>query len=44
MFLWLKKRLVSSANVTGSNKWNAFGRSLRHTRNRRGTRTDPSGT
>ena len=40
----IKERLVLSANVTGSNKWDAFGRSLRHTRNRRGTRTDPWGT
>ena len=44
MFLWLKKRLASSANIIGSNKQDAFGRSLTHTRNRRGPRIDPWGT
>ena len=37
----LKKRLVSSANITGSNKRDAFGRSLTHARNRSGPRIDP---
>ena len=44
MFLWLKKRLVSSANIIGSNKRDAFGRSLTYTRNRSGPRIDPWGT
>ena len=44
MSLWLKKRLVSSANIIGSYKWDAFGRSLTYTRNRSGLRIDPWGT
>ena len=44
MSLRLKKRLVSSANIIGSNKRDAFGRSLTYTRNRSGPRIDPWGT
>ena len=44
MSLKLKKRLVSSANIIGSNKRDAFGRLLTYTRNRSGPRTDPWGT
>ena len=44
MPLWLKKRLVSSANITGSNKPDAFGSSLTYARNRSGPRTDRWGT
>ena len=43
MPLWLKKRLVSSANIIGSIKWDAFGRSLTYTRNRSGPSIDPWG-
>ena len=43
MPLWLKKRLVWWANIIGSNKQDAFGRSLTYTRNRSGPSTDPSG-
>ena len=43
MSLWLKKRLVSSANIIGSNKRDAFDRSLIYTRNRSGPRIDPWG-
>ena len=41
MSLWLKKRLVSLANIIGSNKRDAFGRSLTYTRNRSHPRIDP---
>ena len=41
MPLWLKKRLVSSANIIGSNKQDAFDRLLTYTRNRSGPRIDP---
>ena len=41
MSLWLKKRLVSSAKMIGSNEPDAFGRSLTYTRNRSGPRIDP---
>ena len=41
MYLWLKKRLVSSANVIGRNKRDAFGMSLTYTRNRSSPRIDP---
>ena len=41
MPLWLKKRLVSSANITGSIKRDAFGRSFTYTRIRSGLPTDP---
>ena len=34
MFLLLKKRLVSSAMIIGSNEQDAFGRLLTHTRKR----------
>ena len=44
MSLWLKKSLVSSANRIGSNKLDAFCRSLSYTRNRSGPRKDPWGT
>ena len=44
MSLWLTKRLVSSANIIGSYKQNAFGRSLTYTINRSGLRIDPWGT
>ena len=44
MSVWLKKRLVSSANIIGTNKRDAFGRSLTYTRNRNGSRIDPWGT
>ena len=43
MPLWLKKRLVSSANIIGSIKWDAFGRSLTYTRKRSGPSIDPWG-
>ena len=43
MFLWLKKRLLSSASIIGSNKRDAFGKSLTYTRNRSGPRIDPWG-
>ena len=38
MSLWLRKILVSSANLTGSNKRDAFSRMLTYTRNRSGPR------
>ena len=41
MSLWLKKRLVSSVSITGSNQRDAFDRSLTYTRNRSGQRIDP---
>ena len=44
MSLWLKKIYVSSANRVGSDKRDAFGRSLTYTRNRSGPRIDPWGT
>ena len=44
MSLWLKKRLVSSSNIIGSNKRDAFSRSLIYTRNRSGPLIDPCGT
>ena len=44
MSLWLKKRLISSAKIIGSNKWDAFGTSLTYTRNRSGPRINPWGT
>ena len=44
MSLWLTKRLVSSANIIGPYKQDAFGRSLTYTRNRSGLRIDPWGT
>ena len=44
MSFWLKKRLVSSVNITGSNKRDTFGRSLTYTRNRSGPKIDPWGT
>ena len=44
MSLWLKKRLVSSANIIGSKERDAFGRSLTYTKNRSGPRRDPWGT
>ena len=43
MFLWLKKKLVSSANIIGSNKRDACGRSLTYTRNRSDPRIGPWG-
>ena len=43
MSFWLKKRSVPSANIIGSNKRDAFDRSLTYTRNRSGSRTDPWG-
>ena len=44
MSSWLKKILVLSANIIGSNKRDAFGRSLTYTKNRSGPRIDPWGT
>ena len=41
MTLWLKKRLVSSANIIRSTKRDEFGRSLTYTRNRSGPKIDP---
>ena len=41
MSLWLKKRLVSSANIIGSNTGDAFDRSWTYTTNRSGPRKDP---
>ena len=41
MPLWLKKRLVSSTNIIGSNKRDTFGRSLTYIRNRSGARINP---
>ena len=41
MPLCLKKRLVSSENIIGSNKRDAFGRSLTYIRNRSGPKIDP---
>ena len=43
MYLWLKERLVPSANITGSNKRDASHRSLTCTTNRSGSRKDPLG-
>ena len=44
MSLWLKKKLVSSANIIGLKKRDAFGRSLIYARNRIYSRIDPWGT
>ena len=44
MSSWLKERLESSARIIGSNKRDAFGRSLTYTSNRSGPRIDPWGT
>ena len=41
MPLCLKKRLVSSENIIGSNKRDAFGRLLTYIRNRSGPKIDP---
>ena len=42
MYLWFfEKRLVSSANIIGSNKKDAFSRSLTYTRNSSGPRINP---
>ena len=44
MSLWLKKRLVSAGNIIGSNKRDAFDRSLTCKRKGSGPRIDPLGT
>ena len=44
MPLCLKKKLVSSVNIIGSNKRDVFGRSLTCTRNRSGSIINPWGT
>ena len=44
MSLWLKRRLVSAANMIGSNKRDTFGRSFTYTRIGSGLPIDPWGT
>ena len=39
--LMIKEKLVSSANIIGSNRRDAFDRLLAYIRNRNGPRTDP---
>ena len=41
--LWLKKRLVWSANMIGYNERNTFGRSFTYTKNICGPRINPWG-
>ena len=41
MSLWLNKRFVSSANMIGPNKQDAFGRTFTYTRNRIGSGINP---